>query len=146
MQAAAFKGERRDTGGWAGWHCDESEPDDDSDDDNESEPADDSDDDVDDEPDDDEDDSDDEDDDEDEDEDGFVSDDDIDLNDRADLEGGSMETLCKSVLENSATVQQLVAAHREALNTIGRDVTVTLARFTCLGLQLRHTLLQLWHV
>jgi hypothetical protein len=58
----------------------------------------------------------------------------------SDLEGGGMETLCKnllesgkSVLESGATVQQLVAAHREALNTIGRDVTVTLDRCTLLN-------------
>ena len=70
-----------------------------------------------------------------------------------DLEGGGMETLCKtllesgkSVLESGATVQQLVAAHREALNTIGRDVTVTLARRTCLGSQLHCVPLQLQHV
>ena len=57
------------------------------------------------------------------------------------LEGGGMETLCntllesgKSILESGATVQQLVAAHREALNTIGRDVSVTPARFTYLWL------------
>jgi hypothetical protein len=68
----------------------------------------------------------------------------------SDLEGGGMETLClesgESVLESGATVQQLVAAHREALNTIGRDVTVTLARRTCLGSQLHCVLLQLQHV
>jgi len=71
----------------------------------------------------------------------------------SDLEGGGMETLCKiylesgkSVLESGATMQQLVAAHREALNTISRDVTVTLARCTCLGSQLRCFPLQLRHV
>jgi hypothetical protein len=71
----------------------------------------------------------------------------------SDLEGGGMETLYKtliesgkSVLESGATVQQLVAAHREALNTIGRDVMVTLARCTCLGSQLYCVVLQLWHV
>jgi uncharacterized protein (DUF1697 family) len=72
----------------------------------------------------------------------------------SDLEGGGMETLYKTLLESgnivlqsaSAMVQQLVAAHREALNTIGRDVTVTLARCTCLGSQLYCVVLQLWHV
>ena len=71
----------------------------------------------------------------------------------SDLEGGGMETLCKTPLESGksvlesagATVQQLVAAHREALNTIGRDVTVTLARCTCLGSQLHCIFLHLRH-
>jgi hypothetical protein len=47
----------------------------------------------------------------------------------SDLEGGGMEALCtnilesgKNVLESGATVQQLVAAHREALNKVGRDI------------------------
>ena len=72
----------------------------------------------------------------------------------SDLEGGGMETLYKTLLESgnivlqsaSAMVQQLVAAHRETLNTIDRDVTVTLARCTCLGSQLYCVVLQLWHV
>jgi hypothetical protein len=70
----------------------------------------------------------------------------------SDLEGGGMEALCmtllysgESVLKSAgATVQQLVAAHREALNTIGRDVTATLARCTYLSPQLHCVLLQLW--